>query len=99
MSDVFVYGILDLFDFAKRVQQKKALCLEMAEEVSMQASSKQFLFPEVPYNRLGRTRGNGHNVLYIFQELPVKLELCYRKAFTIGARLFRVRGEAQKGRR
>ncbi|MGG3989138.1 hypothetical protein, partial [Bacillus smithii] len=31
-KNVFVYGILDLFDFAKRVQ-KKALCLEIAEEV------------------------------------------------------------------
>jgi hypothetical protein len=30
--NVFVYGILDLFGFAKRVQIK-TLCLEMAEEV------------------------------------------------------------------
>jgi hypothetical protein len=59
----------------------------------MQALSKLFLFLDIRVLMIDRDGlwENGHNVLYIFQALPVKLELCYRKAwcalFTISVRL------------
>ncbi|MGG4041960.1 hypothetical protein ABEV66_09400 [Bacillus smithii] len=56
--DVFVYGILDLFDFAKRVQ-KKALCLEIAKEVLHAGIVQTVSFPGYsgPYDRPGRPLG------------------------------------------
>jgi len=53
-----VYGILDLFDFAKRVQ-KKALCLEIAEEVLHAGIVQTVSFPghSGPYDRPGRPLG------------------------------------------
>jgi hypothetical protein len=51
-ANIFVYGILDLFGFAKRVQMK-ALCLEMAEEVLHAGIVQTVSFPghSSPYDR------------------------------------------------